>query len=101
MNTRQLKTNVYQYDRTIGMDDFAGRAFRNIVDLALGTNDMIYVLQRGEPVHHNVAVKKCNVSEDWFGDFGSYGSGPGQMVWPAGIAIDSQQRLYITDEWNQ
>jgi DNA-binding beta-propeller fold protein YncE len=83
------------------MDDFAGRSFRNIVDLALGPEEMIYVLQRGESVHHNVSVKKCNVAEEWFGDFGDYGSGPGQMVWPAGIALDSQQRLYITDEWNQ
>jgi DNA-binding beta-propeller fold protein YncE len=101
MSVPQLKVNAYEYDHTIGMDDFAGRAFRNIVDLALGHDEMIYVLQRGEPVHHNVAVKKCNVAEHWFGDFGSYGSGPGQMVWPASIAIDSQQRLYITDEWNQ
>jgi len=49
----------------------------------------------------NLAVKICNVDEEFFGDFGTYGTGPGQWVWPAGIAADSQQRLYVSDEWNQ
>lgn len=99
--TGQVAGRTYHYDRTIGVDDFAGRSFRNLADLALGPSEMLYVLQRGESVHQNVSVKKCNVSEEWFGDFGTYGTGPGEMVWPAGIAIDSDQRLYITDEWNQ
>ena len=101
MTTGTTQARAYQYDHTIGMDDFAGRSFRNLADLALGPNEMLYVLQRGESLHHNVAVKICNVGEEWFGDFGSFGSGPGQMVWPAGIAVDSAERLYITDEWNQ
>jgi DNA-binding beta-propeller fold protein YncE len=101
MTTSQEINRIYRYDHTIGMDDFAGRSFRNLADLAIGPNEMLYVLQRGESVHHNVSVKKCNVDEEWFGDFGEYGTAPGHMVWPAGIAIDSQQRLYVTDEWNQ
>ena len=101
MTTVTTQARAYQYDHTIGMDDFAGRSFRNLADLALGPNEMLYVLQRGESLHHNVAVKICNVGEEWFGEFGSFGSGPGQMVWPAGIAVDSAERLYVTDEWNQ
>ena len=101
MTTGTTQARAYQYDHTIGMDDFAGRSFRNLADLALGPSEMLYVLQRGESLHHNVAVKICNVGEEWFGDFGSFGSGPGQMVWPAGIAVDSAERLYVTDEWNQ
>lgn len=101
MTTPVLRSHIFEYDHTIGMDDFAGRSFRNLADLAIGPDEMLYVLQRGESVHHNVAVKKCNVSEGWFGEFGTFGTGPGQMVWPAGIAIDSRQRLYVTDEWNQ
>ena len=101
MTTQQTLTRAYEYDHTIGMDDFAGRSFRNLADVALGPDEMLYVLQRGESLHHNVAVKMCGIGEEWFGDFGSFGSGPGQMVWPAGIAVDSAQRLYVTDEWNQ
>ena len=101
MTTSQATGVTYQYSHTVGMDDFSGRAFREAVDLALGRDGMIYLVQRGTPVHRNVSVKLCNVDEEWFGDFGEYGSEPGQMVWPAGIAVDSQERLYVTDEWNQ
>ncbi len=101
MTTETTLTRTYQYDHTIGMDDFAGRSFRNLADVAFGPGEMLYVLQRGESLHHNVTVKKCTVGEEWIGDFGSFGSGPGQMVWPAGIAVDSSERLYVTDEWNQ
>ena len=101
MTTSQLTAAKYEYSHTIGMDDFAGRAFRCIVDLAIGPKDMLYVLQRGTPVHQNVSVKKCGMDESWHDEFGQYGSEAGQMVWPAGIAIDSQQQLYVTDEWNQ
>jgi DNA-binding beta-propeller fold protein YncE len=101
MSMAQAGTRTYQYSHTIGIDDFSGRAFRCAVDLALGPQGMLYVLQRGTPVHNNVAVKICDVEEKFFGDFGSYGSGPGQWVWPAAIAIDSQQRHYVSDDWNQ
>ena len=27
------------------------------------------------------------------------GDGPGELMWPAGIALDSQENVYVTDEW--
>ncbi len=101
MTTSKIGTRNYQYSHTIGIDDFAGRSFRCAVDLALGPQGVLYVLQRGVSIQQNMAVKICSVDEEFFGDFGCYGSGPGQWVWPAGIAADSQQRLYVSDEWNQ
>jgi DNA-binding beta-propeller fold protein YncE len=101
MTTAKTRTRTYEYDHTIGIDDFAGRAFRCAVDVTLGPQGMIYVLQRGTPLHRNVSVKMCNFGEEFFGDFGAYGSEPGQWVWPAAIVMDSQQRLYVSDEWNQ
>ena len=101
MTTPEIGTRNYQYSHTIGIDDFAGRSFRCAVDLALGPQGMLYVLQRGVSLQQNMAVKICSVDEEFIGEFGSYGSGPGQWVWPAGIAIDSDERLYVSDEWNQ
>lgn len=95
-----IARRTYKYDHTIGMDDFSGRAFRNLADVAIGTNEMLYVLQRGEAVHLNVSVKICSMDEEWFGDFGTYGTEPGAMGWPAGIAVDADRSLYVTDEWN-
>jgi DNA-binding beta-propeller fold protein YncE len=101
MSTPEIGTKIYQYSHTIGIDDAAGRSFRCAVDLALGPEGRLYVLQRGVSLQKNLAVKICSVDEEFFGDFGSYGTGPGEWVWPAGIAADSQQQLYISDEWNQ
>ena len=100
MATTKISTRTYQYSHTIGIDEFAGRGFRDIVDVAPGPNGVLYVLQRGEPLHRNVAIKICDVNEGWYGDFGDYGAERGQLVWPAAIVIDSQQRLYVSDEWN-
>ena len=96
-----LNARTYPYSHTIGIDDFSGRSFRNAVDLAVGKEDVLYVLQRGVEMQRNLAVKICNVNEEYFGDFGSYGTGPGEWIWPGGIAVDANHRLYISDEWNQ
>ena len=101
MATTGVGSRTYEYSHTLGIDDFAGRSFRYAVNLTLGPEGMVYVLQRGASTQMNVSVKICNVDEEFSGDFGSYGSEPGQMMWPAAIALDSRQRLYIADEWNQ
>ncbi len=100
MTTTETRTRSYKYSHTIGIDDFAGRAFRCAVDLAIGPEGMLYVLQRGTPLHRNVSVKICNLKEEFFGDFGAYGSDPGQWTWPAAIVLDSQGQLFVSDEWN-
>jgi len=101
MSTVKTSTRKYAYSHTIGIDDFSGRSFRNAIDLALGPEGRLYVLQRGVSMQRNLAVKMCNLNEEFFGDFGVYGTGKGEWIWPAGIAIDSQQCLYVSDEWNQ
>ena len=42
-----------------------------------------------------------NVEEEYLGDFGGYGEGDGKFVSPTAIAQDSQQNLYVSDEWLQ
>ena len=96
-----LSAQTYSYSHTIGIDDFSGRSFRNAVDLAVGQGGVLYVLQRGVEMQRNLAVKICNIKEEYFGDFGTYGTGPGEWIWPGGIAVDQAQRIYISDEWNQ
>ena len=37
--------------------------------------------------------------EEYLGTFSRYGDGDGELIWPAGIALDSDENIYIADEW--
>ena len=78
-----------------------GRGFSNPVDLAVSSEGRIYVLSRTNPTQtYGIRVGICNLDSDYFGDFGAYGSGPGEFVWPTALAFDSRDRLYLADEHN-
>ena len=37
--------------------------------------------------------------EEFVADISRPGDGPGQLIWPAGLALDRQENVYVTDEW--
>ena len=92
---------VLRYDRTLGIVAMEGRGFNNPVDIALSSDERLYVLSRSNALHtYGIRVGICDLDSNYFGDFGSYGSGPGQFVWPTAVAIDSDDNLYMADEHN-
>ncbi|MGQ4807226.1 hypothetical protein NKDENANG_00570 [Candidatus Entotheonellaceae bacterium PAL068K] len=95
-------TSVFHYSQTIGFYAQIGRGFNNPVDLALGRDGVLYVLNRaGSDIELRMPYKrvtKCTVAEDYLGQFSRGGSGDGQMMWPVSIAIDQDEHLYISDE---
>ena len=38
-------------------------------------------------------------AEVYLGTFSKYGDSDGELIWPVGIAIDSDENIYIADEW--
>lgn len=113
MVTQLVAGRVYDYCRTVGRGGVSGMGFNSPVDLALGEGDTVYVLNRGwefvTNVPWNQTARGTRVSvitigdepddEEFITEFSKYGDGDGELIWPAGIALDSQERLYITDEW--
>ena len=92
---------VLRYDRTIGIVAMEGRGFNNPVDIAISTDERLYVLSRSNAVHtYGIRIGICDLDSNYFGDFGSYGSDPGQFVWPTAVAFDSDGNLYLADEHN-
>ncbi|MCL0099294.1 NHL repeat-containing protein [Dehalococcoidia bacterium] len=90
------------YDRTLGLASMEGRGFSNPVDLAISNTGHIYVLSRTNPTQtYGIRVGICDLEGNYFGDFGAYGSAPGEFIWPTSLAFDSQNRLYLADEYNQ
>ena len=87
------------YLKTIGILNTSahGRGFGQPVDLAINADGHIYVLNR----HARLArVGICNLDEEYLGEFGSYGHSNGQFWLATAIAIDSQQHVYVTDEYH-
>lgn len=98
------KPITVDYIKTIGIvnNGSNGRGFATPYDLAVGQDGRIFVLNRCDPVRAPaVRVGICKLDDEFIGEFGyGNGSGDGQMVWPVGLALDSKDRVYVTDEHN-
>ena len=98
MNTQ----DHYQYSHSIGFYANRGRGFYNPVDMAFGKEGVLYILNRGGP---NVGarmeqkrVTMCTLEEEFLGEFGTGGNDDGELMWPAGIAVDGDGNVYVSDE---
>jgi sugar lactone lactonase YvrE len=93
---------VLDYVKTIGIvnNGFNGRGFANPYDLAVGNDARIYILNRCDPARAAaIRVGICTLDDDYLGEFGKgNGTGDGQFVWAVAMALDTQNRLHITDE---
>jgi DNA-binding beta-propeller fold protein YncE len=95
-----LKDRTFLYSHSVGRNEFNGTGFRNPVDLALGADDVMYVVNRSyENRPDGVRITVCTLNEEYITEFGSYGEGDGQFIWPSSIALDSVENLYVADEW--
>jgi len=94
-----LKDWNFQYSHSIGRNEFGGTGFRHPVDMVLGADDVVYVLNRSrEDRPDGVRVTIVTLDEDFIGEFGAYGEGDGDSIWPTAIALDGEGNVYITDE---
>lgn len=91
-----------RYSRTVGLLSQGGAGFNNPVDVAVGKNGRLYVLSRSNMAHAPMGflrVTRCTIDEEYFGQFGSFGTGDGQFFWPTSIAVDVQENVYVGDEY--
>jgi DNA-binding beta-propeller fold protein YncE len=101
MITKKLgRRQFLKYVRTVGMTTMRGRGFYYPVDSAMSSDGRIYVLNRSfeRATLDTIRVTMLNEDGEYFGVFGSGGIGDGEFRWPCGIAIDNQNRIYVTDE---
>ena len=90
-----------KYSHTLGIAAMEGRGFSNPVDLTISSAGRIYVLSRTNPAQtYGIRVGICNLESDYFGDFGAYGSGDGEFIWPTALASDRDDNVYLADEFN-
>ena len=96
MLTRIVADRVYDYSHVVG-----GRQVTGLLTLAVGQGDDVFVLLR-RPSGSNIAKLSIGTmpgDEEILMQFGDRGDGGGQFQWPAGVAVDSVENVYVTDEW--
>ena len=103
MSTQSTSSNIaLDYVKTIGIvnNGFNGRGFANPYDIVVDAAGRIFVLNRCDPARAAaIRVGICTLDDEYLGEFGKgSGTGDGQFVWPVAMALDSQDRIFITDE---
>lgn len=89
------------YQRTIGMSVMEGKGFYYPADSAFGPDGRIYVLNRSLELAgrgRGMRVAVCDSSDNYHGEWGSFGDGPGQFMWPSAICVTSDGQVIIADE---
>lgn len=118
MLTQTVAGRTYDYSHAIGRGSPTGLGFQRPISLAFGEGDVMYVVSRGgegvtgaegmsagwNRTGFGVRVSKITVGttpgdEELVAEFGKYGDREGEIIWPAGIVLDSQGNVYVTDEW--
>ena len=111
--TTEVQGVTFRYTHTIGRGEEAGPGFKNPVSVARGADDVLYVVSRAYDYRaDSKRITVCTVgAEEYIGEIGNGGrlggdlmdsgenASDGSLVWPTSIALDSDENLYITDEW--
>ena len=89
------------YSHTVGFTaDVGGRGFHLPRDLALNSENKLYVVSRSGAFHTaGLRISICDIENNYFGEFSKFGKNPGELYWPCSIAFDSKDNVYISDEY--
>ena len=93
---------MLRYAKTIGLNSNQprGRGFNHPYDIAISSDNRIYVLNRMYPSSaQGIRVQICDLEEEWYGEFGEGPDhGENQFLVPVALDFDKDDRLYVTDE---
>ena len=101
MLTTTVSGRTWNFSHAIGRNAAAGNGFTQPMDVAVAPGGVIYVLSRGQEgaggvQAPNKRIGKVTIDEEFVGDFARE-----ELVWPMGIAVDSDGSIYCTDEFEK
>lgn len=96
----KLRTDFLEYSHTIGLSTMEGRGFYYPVDTARGRDGRLYTVSRSlEGDNRGIRVTMFDLDSEYVGTFGHYGEEDGQLVWPTSVAVDSDDQVFVSDEY--
>ena len=80
--------------------DFGGRGFQLPSSMVIRDDGVIFVVSRGKSsTKGSNGIQMDTKDHDFLGHIGTYGAGLGGMMWPTSVALDSDENLYLSDEY--
>ena len=80
--------------------DQGGRGFMMPTAMTIRGDERVFVASRSNTTALNiVGIQMVTRSHDFFGQIGGYGREAGQMIWPSALALDSDENLYLADDF--
>ena len=104
MATQTLtKPFTLEYVDTVGfVADQGGRGFHLPTDMAIRDDGRIFVASRSNTTALDiVGIQMVTAQHGFFGQLYGYGRGDGEMIWPSAVALDSDDYLYMADDFLQ
>ena len=98
MLTTVAAGRVFDYSYCLGMYGMSGQGFWTPQDMALGSNGIVYVINRGAE-ELGQRISRVTLDHQFLGQFGAFGRGDGQFVWPRAIALDGDNNVFATDDF--
>ncbi len=99
MLTTYVRDRVYNYGFAVGSGRGGGRNFLRPTDFALGSEGAIYVISKGFEFLPLQGLTKCTMDHRFLWDDRGTDFGEGQCPMPASIAVDSQETIYVCDDY--
>ena len=103
MLTTVAAGRVFDYSYCLGMYGMSGQGFWTPQDMALapasnGDTGIVYVINRGAE-ELGQRISRVTLDHQFLGQFGAFGRGDGQFVWPRAIALDGDNNVFATDDF--
>ena len=94
---------TYDWSYAIGRAAATGTGFNYPQTMCLGNDGDIFVANRGNENNFGQRVNRIKLGapgeEELLSEFFTWGEGDGKSRWPFGVAVDSQNNVYVSDEW--
>ncbi len=98
MLTTVADGRVFDYSYCLGMYGMSGQGFWAPQDFALADDDTMFVISRGAE-ELGQRISKVTLDHQFLGQFGAFGRGDGQFIWPRSIALDDAGAIYASDDF--
>ena len=97
MLTTVAAGRVFDFSHCLGMYSMGGLGFWDPLDFAFGADGVMYVVNRGAE-ELGQRISKCTTDHQFLMQFGNFGPGDGQLMWPTSIDMDGDENVYVADE---